>query len=83
MAEPKSIEERLATIEEHVRNIDLTLANQVVCRRVTSEGECEFFETVVDHDRKINQWTGALAAVSLVCAMIGGLIGVLLAKVWK
>jgi hypothetical protein len=80
---PESIEERLATIEEHIRNIDITLANQVICRHVTRDGDCDFTETIIDHDRKINQWTGALAAVSLLCAMIGGVIGVMLAKVWK
>ena len=84
MTGQESIEERLARIEEHVRNIDLRLTAKVVCcRHVTDEGKCDFLPTVIEHDRKINQWTGALAAVALLCSMIGSVIGVLLAKVLK
>ena len=79
----KSIEERLATIEEHTRNIDSNLKLKFVCRHVTVDGECDFFASVVDHDRKINQWTGALATVALVCALVGSVIGAVIAKVLK
>ena len=80
----ESIEERLARIEEHVKNIDARLTEKVVCcRHVTDDGKCDFLPTVIEHDRKINQWTGALAAVAMICSVVGGLIGVLLAKVWK
>jgi len=84
MIEQESIEARLARIEEHVRSIDVRLATKVVCcRHVTDDGKCDFLPTVIEHDRKINQWTGALAAVALLCSMIGAIIGVILAKVLK
>lgn len=84
MTEQESIEARLARIEEHVKNIDFRLAEKVICcRHVTEEGKCDFFPLVLDHDRKINQWTGALAAVALLCSLIGSLIGVLFSKIIK
>ena len=79
----KSIEERLATIEEHIRNIDGNLKLKFTCRHITIDGECDFFASVVDHDRKINQWTGALATVALVCALIGSVIGAMLSRILK
>ena len=93
--------ERLTRIEEHVRSIDVRLAEKIVCcRHVTEDGKCDFLPTVIDHDRKINQWapdikkidehdmkinqwTGALAAVAMLCSIIGGLIAVIIGKVWK
>ena len=76
--------ERLTRIEEHVKNIDARLAEKVVCcRHVTEDGKCDFLPTVIEHDRKINQWTGALAAVAILCSMIGAIIGVIIAKVLK
>ena len=84
MTGQESIEERLARIEEHVRSIDVRLAEKIVCcRHVTDDGKCDFLPTVIEHDRKINQWTGALAAVALLCSMIGSVIGAILAKVLK
>lgn len=96
----ESIEARLARIEEHVTNIDERLGHWVQCRHVTRDGTCDFYSTVIDHDRKINQWTpdiekieehekkinqwtGAMATVALVCSLIGGLIGVIISKVFK
>ena len=35
------------------------------------------------HDTRINQWTGALAAVALICSMIGALIATIIGKVFK
>lgn len=36
-----------------------------------------------EHDAKINQWTGALAATSAVSAFIGALIATIMARFWK
>ena len=84
MADQESIEARLARIEEHVKSIDLRLSEKVVCcRHVTDEGKCDFFPTVIEHDRKLQQWTGALAAVALLCSFIGAIIGTILSKVLK
>lgn len=83
----KSIEERLATIEEHIKNIDATLLRQLTCRHVTADGECDFFEAlhhkVAEHEKTINQWTGAMAAVALICSAIGSVIGYFLSRWMK
>ncbi len=84
MPDQESIDARLARIEEHVKNIDMRLAMKVVCcRHVTEEGRCDFYDDFKENERKINQWTGALAAIALICSLIGSVIGVILAKVFK
>lgn len=70
-------------LDGRLGSIETRLAIWTQCRHITKEGDCDFFSTVVDHDRKINQWTGALAAVSLVCALIGGVIGAVISGVLK
>lgn len=57
MIDQESVITRLARIEEHLVNIDRRLSEKIVCcRHVTSEGRCDFFELVVEHDRTINKW---------------------------
>lgn len=83
MTEQESIESRLGRIEEHLRHIDQHLERQLICRHVTVDGDCDFFAKVEENTKKIDQWTGALAAVSLLCAFIGSVIGVVLSKLLK
>ena len=83
MTEQETPETRLARIEEHLKSIDETLKQQVQVRHVNKDGICDAYGTVVDHDRRINQWTGALAAVALLCSMIGGFIGVIVTRVFR
>lgn len=65
MTDPESIEIRLARIEEHVKSIDTRLAARLACcRHVTQDGECDFFHTVVDHDRQLHQWTPDVTKIS-------------------
>ena len=40
-------------------------------------------EKIESHETRINQWTGALAAVAVLCSMIGAAIGALITKMWK
>ena len=83
MTSQESIEERLARIEERLRSIDAHLERQIACRHVTRDGECDFFASVVENDRRINQWSGALGAVAFICSLIGGMLGVMLTKFWR
>jgi hypothetical protein len=81
MTERETIDARLARIEERLKVITSYIERQIVCRHVTRDGECDFYQIVVDTQRTRNQWTGALAAVAALCSFIGSIIAFIVMKV--
>ena len=73
---------RQALTEQHLANIDKRLTDHPPIRHVDSDGVCDAYQTVIGHDRKINQWIGFTAGVSALAAMIGGAIVAVIAW-WK
>lgn len=82
MTELETDHDRLIRIEGHVAAIKEVLEERPQIRHINKDGICDAYHTVIDHDRRINQWTGALAAVAVVCSLIGAAIGVVLSKLW-
>jgi len=89
----KSIDEHMKSIDEtlkkqvmlrHVNKDGICDAYVTVVEhdRTLNQWEKDV-EKIEDHEKRINQWTGALGAVAFFCSLIGGFIGVLIAKVWK
>lgn len=87
-------------LDGRLSSIDARLLVWTQCRHITKEGDCDFFSTVVAHDRtlsewgpnvkkidehekQINQWTGAMSLASFISALVGGLIAIVVTKVWK
>ena len=56
MVDQESVETRLARIEEQLKSIHETLKRQVALRHVNKDGICDAYATVVEHDRRLNQW---------------------------
>ena len=74
MTEHESDHDRLIRIEEAVETIKQAFVDHPPIRHVNKEGMCDAYQTVVGHDRRINQYIGFTAAISLVFSMIGGAI---------
>lgn len=77
------MEVKVARIDEHIQHVKERLDALPICRHLTDEGDCIFVDKLDRHDKTINQWTGALAAVALLCSLIGAVIGAVIAKVMK
>jgi hypothetical protein len=94
------LETMQAMLDGRLSNIEARLLVWTQCRHITKEGECDFFSTVVEHDRalsrwapdlkkinehekQINQWTGAMSLASAVSAFVGALLAIIATKVWK
>ena len=56
MVDQESVETRLARIEEQLKSIHETLKMQIALRHVNKDGICDAYVTVVEHDRRLNQW---------------------------
>lgn len=56
MTEQESVEVQLARIDGRLKNIEDKLGFWTQCRHVTRDGNCDFFDTVVTHDRQLNKW---------------------------
>jgi len=52
--EPVAVQ--LARIEERLKNIEEKLDLRAQCRHVTREGDCDFFNTIIAHDRQLSEW---------------------------
>lgn len=67
---------RIALSEQHLESIDKKLNEppKPCIRHVNEDGVCDAYQTVIGHDRKINQWIGFTAGVSALSAMVGGAI---------
>ena len=87
-------------LDGRLSNIEARILAWTQCRHITKEGDCDFFSTVVAHDRtlsrwapdlekinehekQINQWTGAMSLASVISAFVGALIAIIVGKVWK
>lgn len=87
------IDEHLRSIDAHLarqvacrhvtRNGECDFLNTVIANDRHINQWAPFVEKIDEHEKKINQWTGALAMVAFICSLIGGLIGVLMAKMWR
>lgn len=74
MAEQETDHDRLIRIESALHAINDKLADHPPIRHVNKDGVCDAYHTVVAHDRRMNQWIGFVAAISLVFSIIGGAI---------
>lgn len=74
MTEQEPIETRLARIEEHIKAIHDKLKDRPPIRHVNHDGVCDAYHTVISHDRRMNQWIGFTAAISLLFSIIGAAI---------
>lgn len=78
MAEQESDHDRLIRIEEHIAMILQRLEDHPPIRHIDKDGVCDAYHTVIAHDRRMNQWIGFIAAISLLFSIIGGGIVALL-----
>lgn len=74
MTEQEPDHDRLIRIEECVKVIIAKLEAHPPIRHVDKDGVCDAYHTVIQHDRRMNQWIGFVAAISLVFSIIGGAI---------
>ena len=70
--------DRLIRIESAVRAIKETLDKHPPIRHINKDGVCDAYHTVIEHDRRMNQWVGFVAAISLLFSLIGGAVVMLL-----
>lgn len=74
MTEPESDHDRLIRIETLMAAIIERLDERPPIRHINKEGVCDAYHTVIAHDRRMNQWVGFVAAISLLFSVIGGAI---------
>lgn len=74
MTEQETDHDRLIRIEAHVEAIKKRLDDHPPIRHINKDGDCDAYRTVITHDRRMNQWIGFAAAISIVFSIIGGAI---------
>lgn len=74
MTEQESDHDRLIRIEENIAAMKKALDDHPPIRHVDKDGMCDAYGTVIAHDRRMNQWVGFIAAISLLFSLIGGAI---------
>ena len=74
MAEQETDHDRLIRIEAAVEAIKETLVQRPPIRHINKDGICDAYDTVISHDRRMNQWVGFVAAISILFSVIGGAI---------
>lgn len=74
MTDQETDHDRLIRIEAAVETIKEGLEKHPPIRHINKDGICDAYGTVINHDRRMNQWVGFVAAISVLFSVIGGAI---------